>query len=388
LGAIELREIHRQRRLWDRDALTDLRHGRVEAWADAYRDHGRIVSRPTAAATRAALVDDWWESARTGDQDSVMIAHRRADVAELNAAARERMRRDGRLGDKELETEQQAFAVGDRVIARRNDKRRDLVNGTRGEIVDVNLEQRTARVLTPHGEELAIDSTYLDNGWLQHGYALTAHAAQGATVDRSFVLGGDELYREWGYTALTRHRDAAKFYMVSPGSIERTLPGLEADEGRTFEDLRARLGATRRKTMAIEITCAEDDVQGTRERIDRLQEQQTRLRFWQRGRRSELDDRLTRQQEALERQDAHLTDARARAVPDPAAPRERWEPSNLRAQLLDPPDRVVDVLGPRPTAVAERERWLRSVARLLGGRPARDLTDRRRTMDDDTGLEL
>jgi hypothetical protein len=42
-----------------------------------------------------------------------------------------------------------------------------------------------------------IDSTYLDEGWLDHAYALAAHAAQGATVDRSFVLGSDELYREW-----------------------------------------------------------------------------------------------------------------------------------------------------------------------------------------------
>ena len=31
-----------------------------------------------------------------------MIAHRRTDVAELNARARDRMHRDGRLGDEEL----------------------------------------------------------------------------------------------------------------------------------------------------------------------------------------------------------------------------------------------------------------------------------------------
>jgi ATP-dependent exoDNAse (exonuclease V) alpha subunit len=33
---------------------------------------------------------------------------------------------------------------------------------------------------------------------LDHGYAVTAHRAQGATVDCAFVLGSDELYREWG----------------------------------------------------------------------------------------------------------------------------------------------------------------------------------------------
>jgi hypothetical protein len=37
------------------------------------------------------------------------------------------------------------------------------------------------------------------------------------------------VYREEGYTALSRHREQARFYVVSPGSVERALPGLEPD---------------------------------------------------------------------------------------------------------------------------------------------------------------
>jgi hypothetical protein len=66
----------------------------------AYRDHGRIVARPTTRELRAALVDDWWEAARTGEHDAAMIAHRRSDVAELNAMAHARMRRDSLLGEE------------------------------------------------------------------------------------------------------------------------------------------------------------------------------------------------------------------------------------------------------------------------------------------------
>src|SRR3954451_18105751 len=58
---------------------------------------------------------------------------------------------------------------------------------------------------------------------------MTAHRAQGATVDRSFVLGSDELYREWGYTALTRHREDARFY-VNDEDGQLQLPGLDEDE--------------------------------------------------------------------------------------------------------------------------------------------------------------
>jgi ATP-dependent exoDNAse (exonuclease V) alpha subunit len=225
LGAIELHQVHRQVEAWDREALAQLRQGKVQLWSEAYRDHGRLVARPTADELRATLVEDWWQAARQPDAgDAVIIAHRRSDVADLNALARERMARDSRLGEEELTTDRRAFAVGDRVIARRNDRRAGVVNGTRGEVVGVDMDARSVAVRVADGTERTLASQYLDDGWLDHAYALTAHAAQGATVDRSFVLGSDELYREWGYTALSRHRDQARFYIVSPGSVERALP--------------------------------------------------------------------------------------------------------------------------------------------------------------------
>jgi ATP-dependent exoDNAse (exonuclease V) alpha subunit len=123
LGATELRQVRRQADEWDREALGALRRGKVAEWAETYRDHGRLVARPTAARTREALVEDWWQAARTGTQDAVMIAHRRVDVAELNSRARERMREDRRLSDEQVVADGRAFAVGDRVIAKRNERR-------------------------------------------------------------------------------------------------------------------------------------------------------------------------------------------------------------------------------------------------------------------------
>jgi conjugative relaxase-like TrwC/TraI family protein len=152
LGAIELREVRRQSAAWDRDALSCLRAGDVREWADAYRDHGRLVARPTALELRTTLVDDWWEAARSGERDAVMVAHRRSDVADLNALARMRMHRDGRLGELELTAGDRSFAVGDRVVARRNDRRAGVVNGTRAEVVDVDLERRAASLKTDSGD--------------------------------------------------------------------------------------------------------------------------------------------------------------------------------------------------------------------------------------------
>jgi ATP-dependent exoDNAse (exonuclease V) alpha subunit len=133
LGYVELTEVRRQRHDWDRDALDALRDGDIETWAGAYRDHGRIVARPAADSARGELVADWWRAAQEPDVDAVMIAHRRYDVADLNRRARGLLREMGQLCEVELYAGGRGFAVGDRVVASRNDRRLGAVNGDRGD---------------------------------------------------------------------------------------------------------------------------------------------------------------------------------------------------------------------------------------------------------------
>lgn len=47
-----------------------------------------------------------------------------------------------------------------------------------------------------------------------HGYATTIHKAQGATVDRSFVMASATMDRHLTYVAMTRHRHQARLYAV------------------------------------------------------------------------------------------------------------------------------------------------------------------------------
>ncbi|HWT95374.1 MAG TPA: MobF family relaxase [Solirubrobacteraceae bacterium] len=255
LGACELHQTRRQQHEWDRGALAALRGGGVDEWASKYRDANRIVAAATADEVRRQLVADWWESAKDERLDAVMVAHRRSDVAELNDRARLLMGEDGRLGADRLQAGRREFAVGDRVIGRHNDRRTGIINGSRGDVTAIDTERRTVTVQLRDGAEVTVKTDYLDAGHLDHGYAFTAHAAQGATVDRAFVLGSDDLYREWGYTALTRHRDEARFYLVSPSSTEQTLPGLKPEGDRedpVLEELRDILGKSHQKTLAID----------------------------------------------------------------------------------------------------------------------------------------
>jgi ATP-dependent exoDNAse (exonuclease V) alpha subunit len=101
------------------------------------------------------------------------------------------------------------------------------------------------------GARVDLDRSYLGEGHLDYAYALTAHRAQGATVGRAYVLGSDELYREWGYTALTRHRDEASFH-VNGAEAQLELDGTGPDRDDTRE-LRAPLTRSRAKDMASEL---------------------------------------------------------------------------------------------------------------------------------------
>ena len=191
----ELREVRRQHEPWDRDALNAPRAGDLEAFARAYTSHDRVITSPDAPSTRARLVEDWWQATNEGS-DALMLAHRRGDVADLNHRARHHMREAGHLGPDTLECPERSFAVGDRVLTTRNDRGLDVINGQTGVLAAVDEHGLTVQL--PDGRELELPAGYAQANYLDHGYAMTAHRAQGATVDQTFVLGSDELSREWG----------------------------------------------------------------------------------------------------------------------------------------------------------------------------------------------
>src|SRR5262249_52407768 len=101
-------------------------------------------------------------------------------------------------------------------------------------------------------------SRYLDDDTLQHAYAMTAHRLQGATVDRAHVLGSDELYREWGYTAMSRHRDSAHFY-ITTSATQEALPGMD-DLDVLTRDVVAPMSRERAKAVAMDAAREAPDV--------------------------------------------------------------------------------------------------------------------------------
>jgi len=92
---IRLDEVIRQSHELDREGARRIRMGEGAEALAIYREEGRILVAADPAERREAMVRDWWQSFREGD-DALMVAKRNAEVDKLNALARETMRAEGR----------------------------------------------------------------------------------------------------------------------------------------------------------------------------------------------------------------------------------------------------------------------------------------------------
>jgi hypothetical protein len=251
LGAIGLTENRRQHDPAERDALEHLRSGDPEPYLARAVSIGRLHLEDDATSAKTRLLDDWWQAAARDVSETVMLAYRRDDVRELNDAARALMLRAGQLGPDALQFGRREFRVGDRAICRQNDAHCDVRNGTRGTVFDLDLASQSLILQTDAGALRRINVHY-GTEHLDHAFALTGHAAQGATVDRAFVLLGDEgALREWGYVACSRARMETRLYLVSDAR-ERDTHGRDLAPGDASERIARALTASASEQLALE----------------------------------------------------------------------------------------------------------------------------------------
>ena len=272
LGAIGLSENRRQRDPAERDALARLRIGDPEPYLAHATSSGRLHLEDDATSAKSRLLEDWWQAAERDLGGTVMLAYRRDDVRELNDAARALMLKAGRLGPEALQLGRRELRVGDRAICRRNDARCGVRNGTRGSVVDLDPAAQTLTLRTDAGELKHINSLYTAKH-LDHAYALTGHAAQGATVDHAFLLLRDEGgLREWGYVACSRARTETRLYVV-----RETLEGEQHGNLLTPPDPAGRLASALKQSAAEQLAAVQTHT-GVSEATLRAQERCRRQR--------------------------------------------------------------------------------------------------------------
>jgi len=246
VGFVELEGVRRQREDWQRAASVDFGRYRTAEGLAAYAERGAIRLEDTGEQVRGAIVRDVMaDMTARPDGSRLVLAHRRADVQDLNEAIRAARQDRGELaGEIAYQTTEGArsFAPGDRLLFRENNRDLGVKNGMLGTVElaeEGRLGVRLDSAKGP-GQGRAVSVSMADYAAVDHGYAVTIHKAQGATVDRAYVLAsGTMMDRHLTYVAMTRHRDEAQLYA-------------SRDEFRDMAALSARLSRSQAKETTLD----------------------------------------------------------------------------------------------------------------------------------------
>lgn len=218
IGAADLAGIRRQREQWMRQVVRDLANGKTAQALVALDKEGRLHIADDAVGAKADLLSQWAESSRPV-QERLMLAGTNQDVTDLNALARHFLKAEGRLegGITLSNRDGMEIAEGERIRFTRNEYRLDVRNGMTATITGIKSGAQGViwvSAQTDAGKEVAFAATgerafpHFD-----YAYATTVHKSQGMTVDESYFLVTQSVYRELGYVGLSRARDSAHVYL-------------------------------------------------------------------------------------------------------------------------------------------------------------------------------
>lgn len=391
---IRLEDNRRQEQRWEREALDLLASGHAEQALDQYRRHGRLVIGEDAADTRRRLVEDYWQATSKG-REAIMVALRRDDVADLNARARALAAADGRLGAQELIVMGRPFAVGDQVVTLRNHSRLGVTNGTHGDVTAIDVERGELTLQDRNGEQYTLTNEYLQQPTssgrspIDYGYALTGHKAQGLTTGSAFVLGSPELYREWGYVALSRGRADNRLYVVAPESPERAEIAPAEPPTPALDQLQRALQRSQAQHAASDLSHGPLAQTPTTELADRAQQLTRSLQAAERRerrtqasaqRRTRADRRQTPQAATTRSERTQEVSAERRELASIHAELDRRQRPIDATLLLDPPGYLIAELGRPPDQGADRAAWLSLARRIDAYRERNEIIDPERAL--------
>ncbi len=231
VGYAELETIYRQKDLWMRDASLDLARGNVARALNAYEQAGLVQTGWTRKDAIGGLIESWNRDFDP-DKTTLILAHRRRDVRELNELARGRLVERGIVGEGfafNTEDGPRRFAAGDQIVFLKNEGSLGVKNGMLAKVLDAAPGRIVAEIGDGESRtQVIVEQRFYAN--VDHGYATTIHKSQGATVDRVKVLASSTLDRHLTYVAMTRHREAAELH-VSMEEFTNRRGGMLVEHG-------------------------------------------------------------------------------------------------------------------------------------------------------------
>jgi len=218
----EITEIRRQKSEAGKAISTAFEQGKITDGFRILEQNDLITYSQDYKKSLSKVIDLWHINTMEGIEakENVILAGLKKDVQALNNLARERLGLAGHGVIVSTDFGAREFANGDRIIFKKNQKGDSiLTNGDLGEIIKIETEttkdketgkEKEAVYLTIKrdidGEEIKINAE--DYPFIEYGYAMTTHAAQGVTVERATVFAADTAVtnRELGYVQMSRQK--------------------------------------------------------------------------------------------------------------------------------------------------------------------------------------
>ena len=203
---------------------------------ELYR-RGQIVVHSTEVERTAALA----EAGAAGD---LVIADRREQVEDLNAAIRDLRPQDDKSTWVVTTAGGERVGLGDRVATRRNDA--DLQVANRQTWTVAGIGDDGSLTLHGHGRDRQIPADYATR-FVELAYATTVHGAQGDTVDLAHVAISVTTGAAAAYVAMTRGRRSNTAHLVADNLDEARNLWVDV-----FSRGRADLGPGHARTLAVD----------------------------------------------------------------------------------------------------------------------------------------
>lgn len=237
-GYSEIKTIRRQQIEWQRQASQDFAAGDVSQGFSAYEVGEAVSWSDEKQESQERLIQDYIKDLEERPEGSrLMLCYERAQVKELNQILRQSLKEKGLLdeGQSYYTAEgKKDFALNDRVVFTKNDYGEDLGvrNGTFGTVQAVDGKGLSVKL--DSGDMVRFSMDRYDH--ITHGYAVTVHKSQGATVDKSYVMLSQRLDKNAAYVAFSRHRYDCQIY-ADKATFDDKEAVLKTLERPAFKDL-------------------------------------------------------------------------------------------------------------------------------------------------------
>ncbi len=271
----QLREVHRARNEWERQAWAQVREGQSEHALAAYQARERLHITDTREQAAKQMASDWnWARFENPQGRTVMLTDAsNKELDRINAMAQEHRAANGELGPDRVPLPDRPYglATGDHVIftaALYPPGQERVHNGTLGTILDTTKDGAlTIQTTGAKQREVKVDTQEFQD--LRLAYAQHVYKAQGLTAERALVLtGGWQTDRERAYVALTRARERTDIY------VSREDLGEQSVDTAAIERLGQAMAKSHEQQASITHPLAEREREAdpTAERGEHIQE--------------------------------------------------------------------------------------------------------------------